>query len=257
MYNKATRMPAPWYTSLNPFYGTGNPLAVANPGGFGWTAFNYLVTKPETLTAVEFQNIFHVIGSRIALSVYYQRLDDYFTWAFPWTNVGTFDGRGADLDARGKLIGSLGYTLGASYTRNSFGQSPDWKAPSWAPSSTPFATAPNGSMIGVPEFSGTAGIDYQYNNDISGTLTLRYMNNQAAGDAQYFPTAPGNIGYYTNINYVDAGIQWNNCFTKGVACRLFVKNLFNKTERVATNFDTNWFNPQGAFGGISLDYSWN
>jgi hypothetical protein len=256
-YNKATRYPSPWNTALNPFYGVGNPLAVANPTNYGWTAFNYLVDKPETLSAVEFQNIFRMGESRIAINLYYQKLQDYYTWAFPWTNVGDFEGTGAELDVKGQINPKFGYTLGAATSHNNFNTSPSWQPPSWAASgSSPFLTAPNGDMMGVPVFSGSAGVGYRHNDNITVDLTLRYFTDQATTDAQAFPNTVGNYGYYKDVNYLDAGFQWKNFVERGLALRLFGKNLLDNIFKVAKDFDGGYYIPRGAFYGMSLDYAW-
>jgi outer membrane receptor for ferrienterochelin and colicin len=254
MYNKATRYPSPWNTDLNPYYGIGNILAVTNPVNYSWTAANYLVNKPETLSAVEFQNIFHVLKSRISLTLYYQKLDDYYTWASPWTNVGDFEGTGAELDVKGQITSKLGYILDGATSHNNFYTASNYNG------GAPFLTASDGDMIGVAQFSGSAGVDYQYNSNISLDLTLRYFTDQAAAwDSQNFPATPDNpdsMGYYQNVNYLDAGFQWKNFVEKGLALRLFGKNLCDNMFKIAKDFSGGYYIPRGAFYGMSLDYSW-
>jgi hypothetical protein len=250
MFNKATRYPAPWATTLNGWQGLGNPYAP------GWAAANPMANKPETMTAYEFQNIIRAGSHRISLNLYYQVLKDYITWAFPFTNVGDFKGTGAELDARGKIVTNLGYTLGASFNHNVLHPS-GVNGPFWAPTSPAIATNDQGEMNGVARFSAVGGLDYSFTEAVSGSFTGRYLTHQSVEDYDRF-LSPGGYGHYYNRFWLDAGLVWKAVKTKdgGVSVQLFGRNLLNNGARVAQQFNNGWINPRGRFLGLSLDYSW-
>ena len=87
-----------------------------------------LALKPETMQAVEWQNIFYVPKTRIALNAYYTTLNDFITWFFPVTNCGKFNGYGLELEVISKPSNTI--NIWANMATNHTEFTPTWNVDS-------------------------------------------------------------------------------------------------------------------------------
>lgn len=236
MYNRATRFPSPWSTELNQVW-SGSDIDT-----------NYFINPPavdpETIDTIEWQNIFYFSTIRISANVYYQKLRDYIAWFRPFTNAGDFEGFGAELDIQAPVSPTLTLWGNLATTDTDFTQ----KAAS--PPVPVMPANPSGEIVAVPKLIINAGADYQIAKQVNSSLVCRYFTGQPAYDSikqSWFDV--------DNQFYVDATVRWTQCFDLPLDLRVTVKNIFDQTDEVASQFHSYTYAPRGTTAELSLTYN--
>jgi hypothetical protein len=107
------------------------------------------------LSTGEWQNILTLGKARMTLSIYYEHLTDFISWAGPFTNVGTFDGAGAEYAVAANPLPYLTLWGNMSYTHTHF--NPTVVASSFGNT----AVSDQGQMNAAPAFTANAGGDLE------------------------------------------------------------------------------------------------
>lgn len=245
MYNTATRMPAPWNGPLDSIWGNDN--AVVNTEGlqgqFG--NVNPNAERPEVLRAAEWQNIFQGTKSRLAVTLFYQKLDDYITWFNPFTNAGDFEGRGAEVDFNQKLSSAVKMRLGGSFVETLI------RNPLPANSFSPHH-AVNGKkeMLAAPQVMANVGFDWKISAPLFFSTTARYFTKQPAGFILAGETTPTYTYFYNRI-YVDAALTWENPGDR-FSVQLAGRNLTDNRKPIATPQQRQTHLPRGVEGSLTV-----
>lgn len=244
MYNTATRMPAPWNGPLNTIWGNDKPQVQPNfQGAFG--GVNPTAEKPEVLRAAEWQNILQSEGTRLSVTLFYQKLDDYITWFNPFTNAGDFEGRGVETDFTQRVGDSVKLRAGGSFVKTLI-RNP--LPPN--PSSPHHAVNDKKEMLAAPQVLANAGFDWQVMAPMFFSATVRYFTKQPTGYTLVGDTAP-TYTYFYNRAYVDAALTWENLF-KGVNVQVAGRNLLDNRDPIASPQQRQTHLPRGAEGSVTV-----
>lgn len=245
MYNTATRMPAPWNGPLDTIWGNDN--AVVNTqglqGAFG--NVNPNAEKPEVLRAAEWQNIFQGDRSRLAVTLFYQKLEDYITWFNPFTNAGDFEGQGVEADFSMKLGAPLKFRAGGSYVETLI------RNPLPANSFSPHHAVNNKKeMLAAPQVMANVGFDWTIAKPLFFSTTVRYFTKQPAGYVMVGQTSP-TYTYFYNRAYLDAALTWENMFDR-FNVQVAGRNLTDNRDPIATPQQRQTHLPRGVEGSVTV-----
>jgi outer membrane receptor protein involved in Fe transport len=252
MYNRAAHTADFGGTQgMNQIWGRGNPNAAISEF---WYKMQPLALKPEIMQAYEWQNIFYVPKTRIALNTYYTTLDDFITWFFPVTNCGKFKGYGAELEAISKPTNmvSLWANLAANKTEFTPVDSASIETeggryiPAWG-------VNPDNEIVGVPKLTAACGTDWEIYNHLFFNPSFRMMFSQTLfrnGDFQtalaHAPDSAAKAAvnarkndYWTHVNnfFLDIGVSYTNLYFKGLDIGIAVKNVTNNQTEQSQSFN--------------------
>lgn len=252
MYNRAAHTADFGGTQgMNQIWGRGNPNAAISEI---WFKMQPLALKPEILQAYEWQNIFYVPQTRIALNAYYTTLDDFITWFFPVTNCGKFTGYGAELEAISKPTNmvSLWANLAANKTEFTPVDSTSIETeggryiPAWG-------VNPENEIVGVPKLTAACGTDWEIYDHLFFNPSFRMMYSQTLFRNGDFQTALANApdsaakaavnarknDYWTHVNnfFLDIGVSYTNLYFKGLDIGIAVKNVTNNQTELSQSFN--------------------
>ncbi|MEO5971441.1 MAG: TonB-dependent receptor [Bdellovibrionia bacterium] len=219
MFNKSTRTPDIFGSQLNSYFGAGNPVSPP------WAAINYLVSKPETLSTLEWQNILRIDNTRLAVTFYYQQLEDFISWGGPFTNVGNFKGYGSEIEAKTILRSDLSLWENFSYTSTHFKLDVQ---------NTSFGNVPassSGNMAAAPQIMANAGVEWEPTEKLLIDPSFRYFTLQPT----YF-TESGSWDFTRNRYYLDLTITKSEFLTKSFDLSIQIFNLLNNTDTVASQY---------------------
>lgn len=252
MYNTATKFPNPWESPLNQTWNYER--------GADWASKLGPAKNPETLNTLELQSINYFGDLRLSLNGYYQRLNDFIAWSSSFTNVGNFEGFGAEFDAKYPINKNLFGWMNGSWQKAKFQAN--------AKGDHGEIQNPQGEMNGVPGILLNGGAIYQFNDNISLSTTLRYFTDQVvrrydipsqtltSEEWKKFIEAPNNFRWekVSNIFYLDAAITYTDFLSKGLDLRVSGKNLLDNRSRVSMSYANGDMQPQGRFIEGSLMY---
>jgi outer membrane cobalamin receptor len=234
MYNRATRMPAPWMSPLNQYWTFEKlPAYIKNP----------LAEKPEILSAYEWQNIISFRQSRISLNMYYQEMLNYISWYRPFTNIGDFKGFGAELDFKTFINKYISVWANASYTDAEFSLKANDLGLSLA------FRGENGEMLAVPKFTSNLGVDLKY-KQLRFNPIIRYFTKQPAKKS----ADPG-ILYINNRYYFDGTFVYCDFLTDNLDVIVTCKNILNNTDIVSAQSFQQVYHPRGLNFEFILNYN--
>jgi outer membrane receptor protein involved in Fe transport len=263
MYNKAAHTADFGGTEgMNQIWGLGNPNAAISPV---WFKMQPLAVKPEIMQAFEWQNIFYIPKTRLALNTYYTTLDDFITWFFPVTNVGKFEGYGAELEVITKPSNGINVWANAAMNTTKFSPSkyidttlPVTEGGRFIPV---WGVNPDSEIIGVPRLTAACGIDgkifdrlFFSDDHFYFNPSFRMMYGQPMFRNGAFQTrlanAPDSLAraavnndkksYWTHVNnfFIDVGVSYSNVYFKGLDIGVAVKNLTNNQTEQSQSFNT-------------------
>jgi hypothetical protein len=247
---------------LNQIWGRNNPNASISEI---WFKMQPLAYKPEIMQAYEWQNIFYVPKTRIALNAYYTTLDNFITWFFPVTNSGKFKGYGAELEVISKPTNRVSIWANMAVNKTKF--TPTWYVDSatlvteggrWVPA---WGVNPNNEIIGVPKLTAACGTDWEIfdhlafaNSHLYFNPSLRFMYGQPMFRNGDFQTDLANAAdslakdsvnnnkniYWTHVNnfFIDLGVSWTNVIFKGLDIGVAVKNVTDNQTEQSQSFNT-------------------
>jgi outer membrane receptor protein involved in Fe transport len=258
IYNHTTRMPAPWASPLNEAWGSDIPSSPS------WATNSTTARQPEMLHSVEWQNIVYWGSARLSATVYYQQLKDFISWYGPHTNIGDFDGPGAELDVRVPLNRRLTLWANASYNNSKLEPSAAFvNPPGQSIENHHIVVNPDGRIIGAPLFTANGGCDFEIIRNLVISPSLRYFTDQAGYSYSKYlnnPNYPGGTdsGFITIRNrfYFDATVAWKHWkVAKGmeVDLRLSGYNLLNNQQPVAMQWGRDTYTPRGISGVLAMD----
>lgn len=245
MYNRATRMPAPWYSTMNALWGKNNP----NAQGLGsWATLNTRALDPEVLTAYEAQSITYVGDARLSVAGYYQEMDNFMDWNNPFTNIGDYSGFG--VDGQWYLQkDEYGCWVGGSWTK------PHLEVTSNIDPTTSSGTLhanSTGDILGVPQFMVNSGIDYNL-LDLTITPMLRYEGHNPY--ARYDGVSQVDEGYVEHNFYVDLSLTLNHLLDGAMSINLTGQNILNNTKEVGIVGSAAVTVPRGPWYLMTVRYS--
>jgi outer membrane receptor for ferrienterochelin and colicin len=270
MYNRAAHTADFGGTKgMNQIWGLGNPNAVISPD---WTKQQPLASKPEVMQSMEWQNIFYIPKTRIALNAYYTTLDDFITWFFPVSNTGDFVGYGAELEIISKPVSTLSLWANIAVNKTEFTPVDSVSVTSEGGRYTPvWGTTPENEIIGVPRLTTTFGTDWEIINHLYFNPGFRFMFNQPMfknGDFQTALSAAPTENlkeevksrkneYWTHVNnfFLDLGISYSDCIFKGLDIGVTVKNVTNNQTEQSQSFNTGTNVWRGRTFDISARYA--
>jgi len=233
-YNTATRTPVALASPLNQVWGIGNPAAPS------WGAHNPLVSRPEVLTAVEWQNIVVLGKTQISLTLYYQHLKDFISWGGPYTNVGNFDGEGAELSVTSSPRRYLNLWANMSYAHTHFTETD---------TGTSFGNVPvasNGQMAAVPAITANAGVDLDLLRHLDISAAIRYFTLQPTYECNVQDgCATGGWGSSNNRIYADLTLRYRDLILSGLDLSAQAYNLFDNTSTVAAQYFQGKYSEEG------------
>lgn len=274
MYNKATHTADFGGTDgINQLWGRGNPNAAISQI---WFKMQPLALKPETMQAVEWQNIFYVPKTRIALNAYYTTLDDFITWFFPVTNCGKFNGYGLELEVISKPSNTI--NIWANMATNHTEFTPTWNVDSttlvteggrWIPA---WGVNPANEIVGVPRITAACGTDWEVYDHLFFNPSFRMMYGQTLFRNGNFQTDLANAGtdtvarnavnasknsYWTHVNnfFIDIGISYTDAYIKGLDIGLAVKNVTNNQKEQSQSFSVGTNVWRGRTFDLTVRYS--
>jgi outer membrane receptor protein involved in Fe transport len=281
MYNRAAHAADFGGTQgMNQIWGRGNPNAEISEI---WFKMQPLALKPEIMQAYEWQNIFYVPKTRIALNMYYTTLDDFITWFFPVSNAGKFEGYGAELEVISKPTDKVSIWANLAMNKTKF--TPSWYLDSstvvaeggmWIPV---WGVNPSNEIIGVPKVTAAWGVDWDVfehllfrNDHLFINPSFRLMYNQPMYKNGEFQTALVNAGtdtdkvlrvnneknnYWTHVNnfFLDLGVSYTNIYFKGLDFGLSVKNVTNNQTEQSQSFNNGTNVWRGRTVDMTLKYS--
>jgi len=274
MYNKATHTADFGGTEgINQLWGRGNPNAAISQI---WFKMQPLALKPETMQAVEWQNIFYVPKTRIALNAYYTTLDDFITWFFPVTNCGKFNGYGLELEVISKPSNTI--NIWANMATNHTDFTPTWNVDSttlvteggrWIPA---WGVNPGNEIVGVPQLTAACGTDWEIYDHLFFNPSFRMMYSQTLFRNGDFQTDLATAGtdtvaqnavnaaknsYWTHVNnfFIDIGISYTDAYFKGLDIGLAVKNVTNNQSEQSQSFSVGTNVWRGRTFDLTVRYS--
>jgi iron complex outermembrane receptor protein len=237
IYNTATRTPTVWASPLNNVWGVGNPAAPS------WASVNPLVQRPEVLNTAEWQNLLTFSKTKLSLTIYYERLNDFISWGGPDTNVGNFTGEGGEFAIASSPLAYLTLWGNASYTHTHFVETA---------SGTSFGNVPvstTGEMDAVPAFTANAGADLELFNHLDLSLAFRYFTHQPT-----YYNENNTWGYSNNRFYVDFTIGYRDLFVPNLDVTGQIFNLSNNTDTVAAQYFQGKYDEQGFNASLLARY---
>jgi outer membrane receptor protein involved in Fe transport len=243
IYNRAVRMPSP-LAALNQAWGMNNP----NPPSFA--NFSPTATEPETLSTVEFQNIFYFGTTRFGTTIYHQDLKDFISWLSPHTNVGNFQGDGVELNVETRTRPSLTLWANASYNDSVLNA----RIPPVEQISTEqhhVEVNNDQNIIGAPKYVANAGADIEIASGLFLSPQVRYFTDQAAynNSAQKFETINDRF-------YLDSALNWKSrkwIQSADTDFRFSLTNILNNRDQIAGQWLRDTYRPQGIEAVITLD----
>jgi len=247
IYNRAVRMPSP-LAALNQVWGSDH---LNNPNNPPFAHISPQPQNPEVLSTVEWQNIFYLSRVRLGTTIYHQQLDDFITWFSPHTNVGDFNGPGAEVNVQAPLNPTLTLWANGSWNDSKLRLFRQPLDASGGVESHHAYTNPEGRIIGSAQFMANLGFDYKLRANLTLSPGMRYFTNQAALDF-----APNNQSVYTTIRnryYVDGALTWRNAWGKDMDLRLSARNLFGNRRPIASQLNADSYRPRGREFVVSLD----
>ena len=226
MFNRAVRMPSA-VASLNTVFGTNNPHPPP------WADLAPTPQEPETLSTVELQNTFTIDKLRLGINVYHEDLDSFISWYEPWTNVGNFRGTGVEITARAPIGDCTVIWANTSYCNSQLIPFLPYQPKPGPIDPQHIIINPDGSIIGVPQWTANLGFDRKLSEHVTFSPTVRYFTEQAAFDwaTQDFITV-------RNIFYFDATLTWKAFLTKNMDLRL---SLYNITDTANARLAKLWY----------------
>jgi outer membrane receptor protein involved in Fe transport len=244
VYNRAVRMPSN-LAAQNRAWGQGRA------GAPGWATLAPNAEDPEILTTVSWENIVYVHKVRLSATLYHQQLNDFISWFGPHTNVGDFEGNGVELAAQAPLGDSINLWANASYNDSQLEPFTQYSNPvGGALEEHHVLTNDDGRIIGAPEWTANAGLDFHITRNLSISPSVRYITEQAA-----FDFTSGSDIVIRNRVYVDLGVLWNNAFGKeNMALRFSATNLLDNRDPVGGQWIRDTYHPRGIAGAVSLEY---
>jgi outer membrane receptor protein involved in Fe transport len=242
MYNRAAHTAAlSGSQNMNQIWGLGNPNAAISQI---WFKMQPLASRPEIMQTFEWQNIFYVPKTRIAINGYYTTLDDFITWFFPVSNTGDFKGYGAEIEFISKPISTVNIWANMAINKTEF--IPVDSASVTAEGgryNAVWGTTPENEIIGVPRLTAAWGTDWEVIKHLYFNPSFRFMYQQPMfqnGDFQTaYVNAPDSLAredvkskkndYWTHINtfFIDMGISYTDLLFKGLDAGFTVKNILN------------------------------
>ncbi|NQZ58641.1 MAG: TonB-dependent receptor plug domain-containing protein [Lentisphaeraceae bacterium] len=236
MYNVAVRIPSP-LAGLNEAWG----IDAANAPDWAKGA---IAEKPETLGTLEWQNIFYLDETRMSLTLYYQKLKNFISWAGPHTNVGDFEGSGVEFELRHQTTNNIENWFNLNYINSSFDSS--------VPQSQDFHIVidNNDQLIGSPELVVNIGSDIHLSKDIVFTPRVRYFTRQSA-----YSVTKDKFIKIDDRYYFDFGLLWKDIFAERLNMRISAVNLFNNRKHVAGQWLSGLYKPRGTTFTITLSYT--
>lgn len=233
-YNTATRTPRAVASPLNQVWGRGNPAAPS------WGANNPLASRPEVLTAVEWQNIISLTRTRLSLTLYYQRLKDFISWGGPYTNVGDFTGEGGELWINSTPRSYLNVWANMAYTHTHFTQTA---------TGTSFGNVPvasNGQMAAAPAVTVNVGADLDLLRHLDVSAAVRYFTLQPTYECNVQDACvTGQWGSSNNRIYADLSLRYRDLVLPGFDLSARAFNLLNNTSTVAAQYFQGRYSEQG------------
>lgn len=236
MFNRAVRMPSA-QAALNYVWGRQN---IDDPRNPSWARISSPPEKPEILQTFEWQNIVYWEPVRISLSFYHEELQDFISWFFPFTNVGGFTGKGAELTLQGNLTPKLNIWANTAYnhsTLNVFVHPPLSIADVEA--SLPIDTTSD-RLTGSPLVTANMGLNWEFLPNVALSPSVRYFTGQS-GDVH----ATGDFEILYDLYYLDATLMWRKILGKNWDIRLSGNNLFDKRRRIPMQWSRGMYSPQG------------
>jgi outer membrane receptor protein involved in Fe transport len=241
MYNRAVRMPAPWATQLNDAWGSDKPESPS------FTKISTTADAPEKLSTVEWQNIFYLGRARLGATVYHQELEDFISWFEPHSNVGNFRGNGVEVDMQVPVRDDLTAWANASWN--------DSTLHVFVPQNFTvnqieqhIIINPENRIIGAPEYTANAGVDYDVTHSLVFSPSVRYFTEQGAYDNEH-----SRFMTIRNRCYVDATLTWKNAIRKNTDLHLSADNILNNRDPVAGQWLRDTYRPRGAEVVLALD----
>lgn len=252
MYNRAAHTADFGGTKgMNQIWGLGNPNAEISQI---WFKMQPLASKPEIMQSYEWQNIFYVPKTRIAINGYYTTLDDFITWFFPVSNTGDFKGYGAEIEFISKPISMLNLWANMAVNQTEF--TPVDSATVTAEGgryNAVWGTTPENEIIGVPKLTAACGADWEIVNHLFLNPGFRFMYQQPMFKDGEFQTDLANAGidtiaqkkikarkndYFTHVNnfFLDIAISYTGLIFKGLDVNLAVKNITNNQTEQSSSF---------------------
>jgi outer membrane receptor protein involved in Fe transport len=241
MYNRATRMPDPWMSPLNPIWGTRS-----DPGSGRWANTN--ATRPEVLSAVEWQNIVYVGGVRLQVNAYYQRLEDFITWYRPFTNTGDFEGMGVEGGVSAHPVERLRLWANGAYTASRFTLTANPLPRGGPPLS---GLNDRGEAVAVPLYTINGGSQIRIIDRLFLSLTARYFDRQPA-----FDNTRSAWGYVGPRWYLDGAVTWEPAVPRGLTISLAGRNLLDNQQPVSVQFRKDRYRPRGVSADLKVAYRW-
>ena len=229
MLNKSTRMPSP-LAALNEIWGLGAP---------GWAGNSPTADKPEELVTLEWGNIVYFDKTRLSLNLYYQQLDNFITWGSPHTNVGDFDGYGAELSINHELSEGINLWGNVSYVDATFQTSDSFDQAATAKDAHR-AIDDSDRLIGAPQLTINTGVDSRISDHILFSTQLRYFTMQPTEvtDDEFRDT--------NDQLYWDASVLFEDIFRSGLDIRVSGKNLLDNRDAIGGPWLSGRYMPRGA-----------
>jgi iron complex outermembrane receptor protein len=229
-YNRAVRMPTAVESPLNKAWGKGK----SNAPPFATEAPN--ATRPEILSTYEWENVLYLGKVRLGATAYHQELEDYITWARPWTNVEDFQGNGVELSLQAQLDPRLQLWANGSWndSRLDINRSEDPLAPN--------------RLIGAPKYTANAGFDVGLLKRLTFSPAVRYFTDQMAQEGDATVTIGDRV-------YVDATLHWRsgvNGNKPAMDVSLSGYNITDNRDPVATQWLPVTYEPRGSTVVLAL-----
>ena len=246
MLNKSTRMPSP-LAALNEIWGQG---ALNSPD---WAGASPTADKPEELTTLEWGNIVYFNKTRVSLNLYCQQLDNFITWGSPHTNVGDFEGHGAELSINHELSEGINLWGNVSYVNASFQPSDSFDTDANSVDGH-VAIDDSNRLIGGPQLTINAGIDSRISDHILFSTQLRYFTMQPTAEkigmtATVDPADSRPILNFKDTDdqlYWDASVLFEDVLRTGLDIRVSGKNLLNNRDAIGGPWLSGHYMPRGA-----------
>jgi iron complex outermembrane receptor protein len=240
-FNRAVRFPSA-LAALNDAWGIGKPDAP------DWAALAPNATQPETLSTIEWTNIVYLDQARLSLTLYHEELMNFISWFGPHTNVGNFFGNGVELSIDYPITKNLSVWANTSYNNSKLVPFAQYAEPTSSFETHHVLTDTNGHIIGAPQVTANAGLEYEFLKDVTIAPTLRYFTEQAGFDDQ-----TNTFQTFRNKFYLDATLTWKNLFEKHMDLHFSVENLLNNRSEIGGQWLRGAYAPRGMTFVISAE----
>jgi len=258
-YNRAVKFPSV-LNATNQVWGSNHPLTTTpltyGPPSVPWAILSPNATQPETLSTVEWDNIFYLDKARIGVNLYHQEDQNYTTWFAPHSNGGNARGEGVELTLQAPVTDHLAVWANGAWndTRlHTFNPELTSLVATGAPETLHTYVDPHGYIIGTPRYMANLGVDYKVLENVTFSPAVRYFTEQAA--AEFNPTTGASRDVtLRNRFFLDATLTWANVIPKHLDLQFSVYNIMDNRRVVGSPVDGDTYRPEGTTFVVSMDW---